>query len=145
MIVVPDASVLLKWVLQRDDEADSPAALHLLNVYIEDRIEIHLPTLWRYEAGNVLGRKVPRLASECIRTLLAYDFVEHSLESDYCLETLRFMRGLPAVSFYDASYHVLAIRLHGTFVTADQQYLSHARRRGRVISLLHWPAVAPSV
>ena len=143
MIIVPDASVLLKWVLQRDEETDSTAALRLLESYTDGQIDIQLPSLWRYEVGNVLARKIGRLAPDALRTLIAYEFVEHSLELDYCLAVLRFVRGLPTASFYDASYHVLAIRLRGLFVTADQKYLNAARRRGRVVSLVDWAATLP--
>ena len=36
-VVVPDASVVLKWVLQRDDETDSATALRLLDEYLAER------------------------------------------------------------------------------------------------------------
>jgi predicted nucleic acid-binding protein len=122
----------------------SAAALRLLEASVDERVEIRLPGLWRYEAGNVLARKVPRLAAEAMRSLLAYQLTERALELDYCLDVLRFMRGLPTVSFYDAAYHVLAIRLRGVFITADQQYLARARRRGRIVALSDWTVPSPA-
>ncbi len=142
MIIVPDASILLKWVLQRDDEIDSGAALKLLESFGEGQVDIQLPSLWRYEVANVLARKIGRHAPDALQSLIAYQFGEHALELDYCLDVLRFMRSVPAVSFYDASYHVLAIRLRGTFVTADERYLRIAQRRGHIVSLAEWPTEA---
>ena len=46
MILVPDASVLLKWVLQQEDESDYPKAIQLQQALLDESIEIRLPTLW---------------------------------------------------------------------------------------------------
>ena len=53
MIIVPDASVILKWVLEKEDESDYPQALQLQHAFLAQEVEIRLPTLWRYEVGNV--------------------------------------------------------------------------------------------
>jgi hypothetical protein len=44
-IVVPDASVILKWALQCPDEADSALALALLEAFVREKIEIRIPSL----------------------------------------------------------------------------------------------------
>ena len=54
MIVIPDASVILKWVLEKDDEPGYAQALKLQEAILADEVEIRVPTLWRYEVGNVL-------------------------------------------------------------------------------------------
>lgn len=59
MIVIPDASVILKWVLEKDDEPGYAQALKLQDAILADDVEIRVPTLWRYEVGNVLGLKNP--------------------------------------------------------------------------------------
>ena len=138
MVVVPDASVVLKWVLQREDEPDSPVALRVLQEYLEERIEIRLPSLWRYEVGNILALKQPGLASESMETLLSYQFLEETLNRDYCLAVLRFMRDLQGISFYDASYHVLAQRMQGVYLTADNDYVKKARRKAHIALLSNW-------
>ena len=58
-IVVPDASVLLKWVLRSDDEEDRNRALDLKAAWLAGACEIVVPTLWAFEVGNVLGMKQP--------------------------------------------------------------------------------------
>lgn len=138
MIVVPDASVILKWVLQREQEPDSQNAFGLLDAYLAERIDIRLPSIWRYEVGNTLGIRQPSLASEAMDTLLGYQFAEEMLHRDYCLAILRLMRELKGISFYDASYHVLAMRANGIYVTADLAYMKKARRKGSIALLSRW-------
>ena len=45
-IVVPDASVILKWVLRSDSEPDSDRALHLRTAIAEERVHALVPSLW---------------------------------------------------------------------------------------------------
>ena len=113
MIIVPDASVILKWVLEKEDEPDYARAIGLQEALLDEHIEIKLPTLWRYEVGNVLGLKKPAMAGELIRALLAYDFEEVPLRTEYCLAVLDHMQELRGVTFYDSAYHVLALRSKG--------------------------------
>ena len=138
MIVVPDASVILKWVLERDDEPDHLQALTLQERLLAEEIEIRMPTLWRYEVGNVLGLKKPRMATELMGALLAYEFDEVPLRTEYVLDVLAHMQDVPGVTFYDSAYHVLALRTKGLYVTADRAYVKRAKRKGHVRLLSEW-------
>ncbi|MGC9196606.1 MAG: type II toxin-antitoxin system VapC family toxin [Syntrophobacteraceae bacterium] len=51
---VVDASVILKWVLGEEREAEWNKALALLNGWVEGRVELMAPDLWVYEVGNFL-------------------------------------------------------------------------------------------
>ena len=64
MTIVPDASVLLKLVLQETSDPDHDAAIRFIRAYQNERFDIVLPTLWRYEIGNVLGLKASATAKE---------------------------------------------------------------------------------
>ena len=138
MIVVPDASVLLKWVLQKEKEPDQRQAMALQQAFLNETVEVRLPTLWRYEVGNVLGLKSPALAIDLMSTLLAYEFEEVPLRSEYALAVLEHMQHLERVTFYDSAYHVLAIRTKGTYLTADDAYVSRAKQRGHIELLRNW-------
>lgn len=138
MIIVPDASVILKWVLEREQEADLAQALLLQEALVAEQIEIRLPSLWRYEVGNVLGLKKPAMAKELMSALLAYDFDEVPLRPEYCLGVLEHMEDVKGVTFYDAAYHVLALRLRGLYLTADAAYVKRAKRKGHVVLLADW-------
>ncbi len=137
-VVVPDASVILKWVLQREDEPDFLNALRILDEYLAGAIEIRLPSLWRYEVGNILGLKQPRRAGDAMEALLAYEFEEEALHREYCLDALRLVVEIRGISFYDAAYHALALRRGGIYVTADRRYLARAGKEGHAALLSQW-------
>lgn len=138
MIVVPDASVILKWVLEKEDEAGYRQAMLLQEAFLAEEIELRVPTLWRYEVGNVLGLKKPKLARELMSALSAYEFDEVPLRSEYALNVLEHMREVPGVTFYDAAYHVLALRTKGLYLTADAAYAKRAKRQGHMSLLSEW-------
>lgn len=140
MIIVPDASVILKWVLEKEDEPDYSRAIELQEALLAEQIEIRLPTLWRYEVGNVLGLKKPAMAGELMSALLAYDFEEVPLGTDYSLAVLDHMEKVKGVTFYDSAYHVLALRTNALYVTADMVYVKRAKRKGHVALLAQWTA-----
>jgi predicted nucleic acid-binding protein len=138
MIIVPDASIILKWVLEKEDEPSHAYAQRLQEALLADELEVRVPTLWRYEVGNVLGLKKPRMATELMGALLAYEFDEVPLRTDYALDVLEHMLEVPGVTFYDAAYHVLALRTKGLYLTADAAYVKRAKRRGHVGLLSDW-------
>ena len=76
MIVVPDASVILKWVLEKGEGKEVSKALELQNTFIAEHLDLQVPTLWQYEVGNVLGLKQPALAGELMKALLEYELPE---------------------------------------------------------------------
>src|SRR5439155_20819962 len=138
MIVVPDAIVVFKSVLEREDEPGHPQAVKLQAALLAEQVKIQMPTLWRYEIGNVLGLKQPRMATELMRALLAYEFEEIPLRTDYALEVLAHMKDVTGVTFYDSAYHVLALRTKGLYLTADTAYVKRAKRKGHVALLADW-------
>ena len=138
MILVPDASVILKWVLQPEGEPDTGSALRVLEAFLRETIEIRVPCLWRYEVGSILAVKRPRTARQAMEILLGYRFEEERLHSAYCLETLRFAAETKGISFYDAAYHVLAIRTDGLFLTADRKYVARAASKGKIMHVADW-------
>ena len=140
MIIVPDASVMLKWVLEKEDEPDYSKAIALQEALLDEHIEIKLPTLWRYEVGNVLGLKKPTMARELMNALLSYGFEEVPLGTDYCLAVLDHMEEVKGVTFYDSAYHVLALRTKGLYVTADMVYVKKAKHKRYVALLAQWSA-----
>jgi predicted nucleic acid-binding protein len=130
--------VIFKWVPQPEGEPDTGSALRILEAFLEEIIEIRVPSLWRYAVGNILAGKWPRTAREATEALLGYRFEEERLHSAYCLETLRFAAEAKAISFYDAAYHGLAIRIDALFLTADRKDLVRARRTGNIRHVADW-------
>lgn len=139
MIIVPDVSVILKWVLEKESEPGHREASILQEAFLAEEIDVRVPTLWRYEVGNVIGLKKPSLAIELMGALLAYEFDEVPLSNEYALDVLKHMNEVSGVTFYDAAYHVLALRTKGVYLTADVAYVKRAKRKGHVSLLSEWP------
>ena len=138
MIVVPDASVILKWVLERGEGQEVSKALELQNAFIAEDLALQVPTLWQYEVGNVLGLKQPALAGELMKALLEYELPEVPLTPDYCQAVLQLMYEIKGITFYDSCYHALALENMGVYITADREYFKKARRKGHISLLSEW-------
>jgi predicted nucleic acid-binding protein len=132
-LLVPDASVILKWVL-KTDEADAEKALSLLSSWVAGEVEILLPSLWVYEVGNIVGRKNLQRSGEIMTLLLGYRFPEAKTDAPLVAATLEIMRTCN-VTFYDAAYHAVAISAGGSFVTADEVYFRKGEGLGHVVLL----------
>ena len=100
MIIVPDASVILKWVLEKASEPDQVQARWLQEAVLTDQVTMTLSALWRFEVGNILSLKQPKLAHELFSVLIAYDFDEVYLGKGYAVEVLEHMREVKGVTFY---------------------------------------------
>ena len=85
-IMVPDASVSLKWVLKSDEE-HGKKAIALLSAWVAGEAEILLPSLWVYEVGNIVGRKSDERAGEIMELLLDYRFPEAKIDAGHLLRS----------------------------------------------------------
>jgi predicted nucleic acid-binding protein len=130
---VPDASVLLKWVLP-SGEPDSRAALKLRDQAVAGRIELIVPPLWLYEVGNTLGRRHPDIADAALEALELFGLTVCPPSAAWRRRALELMH-VYSVTFYDASYHALALIEDAVFVTADRRYVERAGGAGAVTAL----------
>ncbi len=137
MIVTPDASVLLRWVLPGDDEQDTAAALALRDEAVGGTIELVVPQLWVYEVGNTLARRFPDDADELLASLVDFGLTEARLDTDWRTRAVS-LSVTYGVAFYDAAYHSVALGLHGVFVTADERYVRRASGAGGISTLRGW-------
>ncbi|TLD41693.1 MAG: hypothetical protein JETT_2054 [Candidatus Jettenia ecosi] len=133
-ILVPDASVILKWVLE-DKESNRDTATMLLKGWVEQEHEFIVPPLWLYEVGNVLGIKRPKDAEKILEILLEYKFKEVKITKDVANIAFSLMRECIGVTFYDTIYHAVAIKNKGTMVTADKTYYDTAKDNGSILLL----------
>jgi len=144
LLVVPAASVLLKWVLPSEDEPDADRALILRAAILDDAVHAILPALWLYEVGNTVARRFPMHASDWLSALIKFGIEEVLPSSPWLTKTLE-LTSRYEVSFYDAAYHALALIHNGLFVTADTRYVNRATESGSVIALGDWqPPRTPS-
>lgn len=129
---------MLKWALEKDEGPDVKQALALQAAFVAGEVDLRVPTLWRYEVANILGLKKPDLAEEWLKVLLDYEIEEVPLVRGYGVAVLKLMQEIKGVTFYDCSYHALAIRNHGVYVTADRDYVKKAKRKGHISLLSEW-------
>ena len=141
-LVVPDASVILKWVLPCEDERDLDQALDLRDSIADGRVRAVVPSLWFHEVGNTLARRRPEHAEHALDVLSRFD-LESVPRSPRWLESALDLTQRYGVTFYDASYHAHAIVGRGVFVTADERYIGRAGRAGCVMPLSEWTGGEP--
>lgn len=131
---VVDASVILKWILCDETEPDQEKAILLLKAWTAGTVDISVPSLWKYEVGNFLGRELSEEAEEKMKLLLNLNIRTMELsEAGYrlCFKWMKENK----VSFYDAAYLAVAYELQATLVTADSQFIKKMSEKEH-ISLL---------
>jgi len=136
-IIVPDASVLLKWAFRSPDESDKDNAIALLNAWLDGKVDIILPKLWSFEVGNVLMLKNIDIAIEIMEIFMGYNFMEYDMTIELCKETFKLMQKYK-VTFYDAVYHAVAILQKGILLTADESYWKKVRDAKHIVRLKDW-------
>lgn len=132
--IIPDASVILKWVLPIDNEADAALALQLRDYALQGEVLLSVPALWQYEVGNTLARRFPEHAGELLAALVQFEMLEPEPTNAWREATLELTKDF-GVTFYDAAYHALALVSGGIFVTADQRYIKKAQSIGSALPL----------
>jgi predicted nucleic acid-binding protein len=136
-IVVPDASVILKWVLPSADEADAAQALLLRTAIAQERVRALVPSLWLYEVGNTVSRRFPAHAAQWLAALMKFGLEEAPPTERWVTATLELIARYGG-TYYDAAYHGVALVHGGVFVTSDLQYIERTKKDGAIISLAHW-------
>jgi predicted nucleic acid-binding protein len=137
MLIIPDASTLLKWVLPPENEEHVEQALDLAQAFNAGRLGLIVPSLWIYEVGNVLALKHPDLAEQQLSRLRRMEIPEIPPDEATVQRALRLVT-TKKVSFYDAAYHAVAIVRQGLFVTADKKYLQAVGSDEHVMHLKDW-------
>lgn len=135
--IVPDASVILKWVFKAPNEEHTEQALVLLDDWVEGRVNLIVPALWAFEVGNVLGLKSANLAAETMALLLEYRIEEQALTAEICRQAFSIMEAC-MVTFYDAAYHAVALARNSTLLTADEVYVRKTAQIGHIMNLKDW-------
>ena len=138
-LVVPDASVLLKWVLPEEREPHAAQAIAIRDAFVVGRIRLLVPALWFYEVGNILVTHYKDTAAERLAALANFRLPEARPTSAWRKRIIE-IAAEHKVTFYDACYHALAAVHGGTFVTADEKYLRKAGPDPHLLGLAKWPS-----
>ena len=142
MILVLDASVFIKWLLQdRERETDTDIATAVVEAVVTGRTAAIQPVHWLVEVGGVIARLSPKTAEDDIAMLQGLSlFVsdEPAIVRRACRLAIELNHHL-----FDTLYHAVALETaDATLVTADQRYLNKARRMGRIIALAEWQSAS---
>jgi predicted nucleic acid-binding protein len=119
--LVVDTSVVAKWFIA-EGEPHRDLSLQILREALEERSELHAPTLLVFELGNVIvararaRREAPRRAA--LEDLFDIPLRWHSPDPALCVRALR-VAARRALTFYDASFVALADFLDAPLITAD--------------------------
>ncbi len=137
MIVIPDASVILKWVLPQNISPFQEQALAIRDAALADQISLIVPPLWRYEVGNTLTRLVPENALQLMILCESVGLDEVKADDKWLGVAVDLVRQ-SKISFYDAAYHALAVVKSAVFVTADEKYVRKSKYSSHVRLLKDW-------
>jgi predicted nucleic acid-binding protein len=118
-LIVPDASVALKWLV---DEEDSAAALRWRDA---PSVRFHVPDLWYVEIGNAVWKRVRRGVmppdTSAIATILsALASIRVTTHGGALLVDRATLLAIEArITVYDAAYVAVAELKQATLLTAD--------------------------
>ena len=122
-IVVVDANVAVKWVI---NEPDSDIALALLKEWTQNRFTILAPALLTYEVANVLfqnmrqGRLNLIQAQEALKNVLSMRIdLEFLEDASLSIQALALAQKFNLTATYDSHYLALAEREDCELWTAD--------------------------
>ena len=135
MIVVLDASVILKWMLADPArEPDTERAVVVVESVVQGRLEVLQPLHWLIETASVIARLSPQTAVQDVGMLSAMQF-------PVCDEPNVMQRATKLAiemghHLFDTLYHAVALEHEDALlVTADMRYLKKAERYGSVLPL----------
>jgi predicted nucleic acid-binding protein len=137
-MVVVDASVILKWLLEDPAaERDTERATELMRRVMDGDVNILQPVHWLAEVGAVLARLSPETAVDDVEML-------HALEIPVRDDTAVSRRACQLAidldqHLFDTLYHAVALECDGArLITADGRYLRAAKRYAAVVPLAEW-------
>ncbi len=135
MILVLDASVVIKWFF-RDDPTEQHAlqALQILNAVGTGEVKLVQPPHFMAEVSAVLAREKPVAAQTDIADLLNLEW--RISDSDATYKTAISLSASLNHHLFDTLYHAVALHQpDASLVTADVRYFNKAKDTGRVILL----------
>jgi predicted nucleic acid-binding protein len=138
VIIVLDASVILKWLVEDPvREPDTDKASAVMESVVEGRLEILQPVHWLAEVAAVAARLTPATAVRDVELLAALEIPTTddpnviSRATNLAIETKHHL--------FDTLYHAVALE-HGDamLVTSDGRYHARAVRYGKIAVLHDW-------
>jgi predicted nucleic acid-binding protein len=141
VIVVLDASVIMKWLLEDPiTEPHTSKAIALMEAVIGGESQIIEPAHWLVEVGAVLARLSPATALEDVDMLAALEFP--TADSPQVMRRAVSLAIETGRHVFDTLYHAVALEHDGLLITADERYRARTQSKGQILGLQDW--VRPS-
>lgn len=127
-----DASTVLNFLMKPEYPATKEFA-KIIRDAEDNKVELFSTNLLPLEVGNGLryAFENENLAKEPLEAFLNLRISYISLNNTQYSETLRLSYQLKS-TFYDTSYHILALFLKGVFLTSDEKYFNKAKELGSI-------------
>lgn len=129
-----DTSVILKWLISEPEDREQANSLR--THFLKEEIDVKILALSVWEINNKLGRIFDLgAAARLFSHFQIYKLPQAVLKTSDCLMAFHIMKKCPGVSFYDASYHAVALQENAKFLTADKKYYEKAKKMGGIMLL----------
>jgi predicted nucleic acid-binding protein len=140
VIVVIDASVVLKWLLEDPArEPDTEKAFALVESVVRGRLEVLQPVHWLAEVAAVAARLAPQTAVRDVEMLAALEFP--TTDDPNVMRRATSLAIETKHHLFDTLYHAVALEQDALLVTADDRYYRKAESYGTIAALRDWVAV----
>jgi predicted nucleic acid-binding protein len=138
VIVVLDASVILKWLLEDPTrEPDTQKTFALIGSVIDGRLQILQPPHWLAEVAAVASRLTPQTAVRDVEMLAALEFP--TTDDPHIMRRATKLAIETRQHLFDTLYHAVALENEdAVLVTADDHYCTKALGYGKIAPLRHW-------
>jgi predicted nucleic acid-binding protein len=135
VILVLDASVVIKWFFQDDPmEQLAQQALAILQAVASGEVQLVQPPHFMAEVSAVLSREKPQQAQVDIADLLNVEW--RVAESAAIYATASELAVALSQHLFDTLYHAVAMQqANAVLVTADVRYFNKAKHLGRIVLL----------
>lgn len=142
--VVLDSCIFCKLFL---DEPDSKDATELITELSIQNYQVLAPSLFLYEVLSIacispfsLNKAYALIKQYQLANLDILEIEQQAISKAIEICELGHVKsGFP--SFYDASYHALAITNMCQFITADKRHLAKAKSFGHITLLSNWESI----
>ena len=131
---IVDASIILKWVLEKKNEPDHDKATGLLHAWLSADVVIAAPSLWIYEVANILGRALPDEANQKMKLLINLQIAIVDCSEQMILRCFAWMNE-HQVTFYDAVYLAAAYATDAVLLTSDEKFREKMKNDDRICLL----------
>ena len=137
MILVIDASVIIKWLFQDPErEADTARATALMAAVARGDHPVLQPPHWLIEVAAVIARETPARAPQDLALLDAMALPvrgDAPVLARACALAIDLGHHL-----FDTLYHAVALESGARLITADDRYHRKAQERPGILHLREW-------